>query len=353
MTQRDNTKTENASGVERQAVQGPISPADTAIANYAGRDLQPNRGIPLNLDWVKDVRVNTSAVERRAQTIGTRRTVKKEWQAAWLLRAITCMDLTTLSGDDTDERVRRLCAKARQPIQQELEQKLGIESLHIKVAAVCVYHSFVETARRAIEGSGIHVASVSTGFPAGLSPLAERVEEIRRSVEAGADEIDVVITRAHVFGGKWQALYDEVATFKNACGPAHLKVILGTGDLLTLRNVGRASLVAMMAGADFIKTSTGKEAVNATLPVSLVMTRAIREYAQGTGMAVGFKPAGGLRTAKQSLEWLSLMKEELGNSWLKAELFRFGASSMLGDIERQLEHQATGRYSAEYRHPIA
>jgi deoxyribose-phosphate aldolase len=353
MTQRDNTKTENASGAERQAVQGPISPADTAIANYAGRYLQPNRGIPLNLDWVKDVRVNTSAVERRAQTIGTRRTVKKEWQAAWLLRAITCMDLTTLSGDDTDERVRRLCAKARQPIQQEIEQKLGIESLHIKVAAVCVYHSFVETARRAIEGSGIHVAAVSTGFPAGLSPLAERVEEIRRSVEAGADEIDVVITRAHVFGGKWQALYDEVATFKNACGPAHLKVILGTGDLLTLRNVGRASLVAMMAGADFIKTSTGKEAVNATLPVSLVMTRAIREYAQETGMGVGFKPAGGLRTAKQSLEWLSLMKEELGNSWLKAELFRFGASSMLGDIERQLEHHATGRYSAEYRHPIA
>jgi deoxyribose-phosphate aldolase len=353
MSQRDNTKTENASGLERHPLQGAISPADTAIANYAGRDLQPNRGIPLNLDWVKDVRVNTSAVERRAQTVGTRRTVKKEWQAAWLLRAITCMDLTTLSGDDTDERVRRLCAKARQPIQQEIEQKLGIESLNIKVAAVCVYHSFVETARRAIEGSGIHVAAVSTGFPAGLSPLAERVEEIRRSVEAGADEIDVVITRAHVFGGKWQALYDEVATFKNACGPAHLKVILGTGDLLTLRNVGRASVVAMMAGADFIKTSTGKEAVNATLPVSLVMTRAIREYAQETGMAVGFKPAGGIRTAKQSLEWLSLMKEELGNSWLKAELFRFGASSMLGDIERQLEHHATGRYSAEYRHPIA
>jgi deoxyribose-phosphate aldolase len=353
MTQRDNTRTDNASGLERRTLQGPISPADTAIANYTGRDLQPNRGIPLNLDWVKDVRVNTSAVERRAQTIGTRRTVKKEWQAAWLLRAITCMDLTTLSGDDTDERVRRLCAKARQPIQQDLEQKLGIESLHIKVAAVCVYHSFVETARRAIEGSGIHVAAVSTGFPAGLSPLAERVAEIRRSVEAGADEIDVVITRAHVFGGKWQALYNEVATFKNACGPAHLKVILGTGDLLTLRNVGRASLVAMMAGADFIKTSTGKEPVNATLPVSLVMTRAIREYARETGMAVGFKPAGGIRTAKQSLEWLSLMKEELGNSWLKAELFRFGVSSMLGDIERQLEHQATGRYSAEYRHPIA
>jgi deoxyribose-phosphate aldolase len=353
MTPRDNTRTPNVSSQGHQAPRSPISPSDTAIAHYAGRDLQPNSGIPLNLVWVKEVRVNTTAVERRAQTIGTRRTVKNEWQAAWLLRAITCMDLTTLSGDDTDERVRRLCAKARQPLQQEIVQRLGIESLNIKVAAVCVYHTFVETARRAVEGSGIHVAAVSTGFPAGLSPLAERVAEIRRSVEAGADEIDVVITRAHVFGGKWQALYDEIAMFKNACGPAHLKVILGTGDLMTLRNVGRASLVAMMAGADFIKTSTGKETVNATLPVSLVMTRAIREYAQETGMAVGFKPAGGIRTAKQALEWLFLMKEELGNSWLNAELFRFGVSGMLADIERQLEHHATGRYSAEYRHPMA
>jgi deoxyribose-phosphate aldolase len=353
MTLPDKTRTSGVSSQERRALQQPISSSDTAIAHYAGRELQPNAGIPLNLDWVKEVRVNTSAVERRAQTIGTRRTVKKEWQAAWLLRAITCMDLTTLSGDDTDERVRRLCAKARQPLQQEIVQKLGVESLNIKVAAVCVYHTFVETARRAVEGSGIHVAAVSTGFPAGLSPLAERVAEIRRSVEAGADEIDVVITRAHVFGGRWQALYDEIATFKSACGPAHLKVILGTGDLMTLRNVGRASLVAMMAGADFIKTSTGKEAVNATLPVSLVMTRAIREYAQKTGMAVGFKPAGGIRTAKQALEWLSLMKEELGNSWLNVELFRFGVSGMLADIERQLEHHATGRYSAEYRHPMA
>jgi len=353
MTLRDNPRIDSPSSLDRPVLRAPISPSDTAIANYAGRDLQPNRGVPLNLDCVNAVRVNTSAVERRAQTIGTRRTVKKEWQAAWLLRAITCMDLTTLSGDDTDERVRRLCAKARQPLQQELVQKLGIESLDIKVAAVCVYHTFVESARRAIEGSGIHVAAVSTGFPAGLSPFEERVAEIRRSVEAGADEIDVVITRAHVFGAKWQALYDEIAAFKNACGPAHLKVILGTGDLITLRNVARASFVAMMAGADFIKTSTGKEAVNATLPVSLVMTRAIREYAQETGMAVGFKPAGGIRTAKQSLEWLALMKEELGDSWLKAELFRFGASGMLADIERQLEHHATGRYSADYRHPIA
>jgi deoxyribose-phosphate aldolase len=331
----------------------PLSPSDTAIAHLRGRALQSNPGIPLNLDWVENVRVNTSAVERRAQSLTTRRTVKKDYQAAWLLRAISCMDLTTLSGDDTDDRVRRLCAKGRQPIQHELVAALGIESLQIKVAAICVYHVFVETARRALEGSGIRVAAVSTGFPAGLSPLAERVQEIRRSVEAGADEVDVVITRAHVFAAKWQALYDEIAAFKQACGPAHLKVILGTGDLLTLRNVARASQVAMMAGADFIKTSTGKEPVNATLPVGLVMTRAIRDYAIQTGYAVGFKPAGGIRTAKQSLEWLSLMKDELGHSWLKSDLFRFGASGMLADIERQLEHHATGRYSADHRHPLA
>src|SRR6266403_3404874 len=325
----------------------------TAIATLQGTALSANRGTSLNLDWVESVRVNLSAVERRAATIVTRRTVKKDWQVAWLLRAISCMDLTTLSGDDTDERVRRLCAKGRQPVQRELVKLLGIEELNIKVAAICVYHAFVETALRALEGSGIKVAAVSTGFPAGLSPLDERVAEIRRSVEAGAHEIDVVITRAHVFGGRWQALFDEIATFKAACGNAHMKVILGTGDLLTLRNVARASMVAMMAGADFIKTSTGKEAVNATLPVGLVMTRAIREYAQATGMAVGFKPAGGIRTAKQSLDWLSMMKEELGGSWLNAKLFRFGASSMLADIERQLEFHATGRYSAEYRHPLA
>ena len=323
------------------------------IATLAGRPLLSNRGIPLNLDWVRQVRVNTSAVERRAQTHILRRTVKKDWQIAWLLRAITCMDLTTLSGDDTDERVRRLCAKALHPIQQDLVRRLAIEDLNIRVAAVCVYHRFVETARRAVEGSGVRVAAVSTGFPAGLSPLSDRIDEIRRSVEAGADEIDIVITRSHVFGGRWQELYDEIAAFKQACGPVHMKAILGTGDLLTLRNVGRASVVAMMAGADFIKTSTGKETTNATLPVGFVMTRAIREYAQETGMAVGFKPAGGIRTAKQSTEWLALMKEELGLDWMKAELFRFGASGLLNDIERQLEFHATGSYSADYRHPIA
>lgn len=326
---------------------------ESAIAQLAGRQLLPNVGIPLDLNWVKDLRVNTSAVERRAQSHVARRTVKKDWQAAWLLRAITCMDLTTLSGDDTEDRVRRLCAKARQPIRQDLVEKLGIAQLDIRVAAVCVYHTFIETALHALEGSGIHVAAVSTGFPAGLSPLAERVAEIRRSVEAGAHEIDVVITRAHVFGGRWQALYDEIAAFKQACGAAHMKVILGTGDLLTLRNVDRASVVAMMAGADFIKTSTGKESTNATLPVGFVMARAIRDYAQQTGMAVGFKPAGGIRTAKQSLDWLAMIKEELGLSWVRAEMFRFGASGLLGDIERQLEHHATGRYSAEHRHPLA
>ena len=329
-----------------------LHPSNT-VAILGGRPLLANVGIPLDLNWVQNVRVNTSAVERRAQTQVARRTVKKEWQAAWLLRAISCMDLTTLSGDDTEERVRRLCAKARQPIQPSVVEKLGVEELGIKVGAVCVYHTFIETALHALEGSGVHVAAVSTGFPAGLSPLAERVAEIRRSVEAGAHEIDVVITRGHVFGGRWQALYDEVAAFKQACGAAHMKVILGTGDLLTFRNVARASFVAMMAGADFIKTSTGKETTNATLPVSLVMVRAIREYAQQTGMAVGFKPAGGIRTAKQSIDWLAMIKEELGLSWMRAELFRFGASGLLGDIERQLDHYATGRYSAEYRHPIA
>jgi deoxyribose-phosphate aldolase len=318
-----------------------------------GAALVANTGMALNVDWVESVRINTSAVERRAATLGTRRTVKKDWQIAWLLRAITCMDLTTLSGDDTDERVRRLCAKARQPLSQSVKAGLGIEDLPIQVAAVCVYHHFVGTARRALEGTPIHVAAVSAGFPAGLNPFPERLAEVRRSVEAGADEIDIVITRAHVFAGEWQRLYEEVAAFKEACGTAHLKAILGTGDLGTLRNVARASLVAMMAGADFIKTSTGKEPVNATLPVGLVMTRAIREYRERTGMAVGFKPAGGLRTARQSLDWLALMKEELGDSWLSPQLFRLGASGMLGDIERQLEFHGSGRYSAGYHHPLA
>jgi len=324
-----------------------------ALADYPAGVHPRNPGMPLDLAWVRAVRVNRSAVERRTATLPKRRTVKKQWQAAWLLRAVTLMDLTTLQGDDTPARVRRLCAKARAPIRDDLLAALGAEGLGIRVAAVCVYHAMVPAAVEALRGTGIPVAAVSTGFPAGLSPLPQRLAEIRASVEAGADEIDVVITRAHALAGDWQALYDEVRAFREACGDAHIKVILGTGELGTLRTVARASLVAMMAGADFIKTSTGKEPVNATLPVGLVMVRAIREYLERTEHRVGFKPAGGIRTAKDSLDWLALMKEELGAPWLRPALFRFGASGLLGDIERQLEYFVTGRYSALHRHPIA
>ena len=312
-----------------------------------------NPGMPLELDWVEDVRVNRSAVERRTATLRTRRTVKKEWQAAWLLRAITLMDLTTLSGDDTPGRVRRLCAKGRRPVRLDLLEAMEAEQLPIRVAAVCVYHSFVEVALEALEGSGIPVAAVSTGFPAGLSPFEQRLGEIRASVVAGAEEIDVVITRGHVLTENWRALYDEVRAMREACGDAHIKTILATGELGTLRNVGRASLVCMMAGADFIKTSTGKETVNATLPVGLVMARAIRDYHERTGQLIGLKAAGGIRTAREALDWLALVKDELGDRWLRPDLFRLGASSLLTDIERQLEHFVTGRYSAAHRHPTA
>ena len=311
-----------------------------------------NPGSSLDLERVRAIRVNRSAAERRAATIPTRRTVKKEWQAAWLLKAITLMDLTTLSGDDTAGNVTRLCAKARRPVREEILAALGAESLGITVGAVCVYHRWVETAVRALEGSGIPVAAVSTGFPAGLSPFETRLAEIRASVAAGAREIDIVITRAHVLTGDWVALYDEVRAFREACGEAHLKAILATGELATLTNVARASWVAMQAGADFIKTSTGKEGVNATLPVSLVMARQIREYAEATGFQVGYKPAGGIRAAKPALDYLLLMKEELGVRWLQPDLFRFGASGLLTDIERQLEHHVTGRYAAAHRQPM-
>lgn len=311
-----------------------------------------NAGTPLDLERLAAIRVNRSAVERRAASLPGRRTVKQAWQAAWLLRAITCIDLTTLGGDDTPGNVRRLCAKARRPVRDDLLEALGAGSLGIQVGAVCVYHAYVAEAVEALAGSGIPVAAVSTGFPAGLSPMAERVREIAASVAAGAAEIDVVITRANVLTGRWPALYDEVRAFREASGPAHLKVILATGELGTLGNVAKASWVAMMAGADFIKTSTGKEAVNATLPVGLVMARQIRAYQAETSFAVGFKPAGGIRRAKQSLDWLVLMKEELGDLWLRPERFRFGASGLLSDIERQLEHAATGHYSADRRHPM-
>jgi deoxyribose-phosphate aldolase len=294
------------------------------------------------------VQANTSAIERRAKTLPGRRSVKKEFQAAWLCRAVSCMDLTTLSGDDTSGRVKRLCAKARQPVRGDLLAAIGMEGL--TVGAVCVYHEMIAPAVEALAGSGIPVAAVSTGFPAGLSPFDLRVQEIERSVAAGVAEIDIVISRRHVLQGNWQALYDEMCAFRAACGVAHVKAILATGELGSLRNVARASVICMMAGADFIKTSTGKESVNATLPVTLVMLRAIRDYHARTGFRVGYKPAGGISKAKDALVYLAMIKEELGDKWLRPELFRFGASSLLGDIERQLEHHVSGAYSAGWRH---
>jgi deoxyribose-phosphate aldolase len=334
----------------RPAAAGPEAAADDRAA--ADHDAKRNPGTELDLDWVRDARVNLTAVEQRTATLVKRRTVKKEWQVAWLLKAITCIDLTTLSGDDTPGRVRRLCAKARQPVRREILDAFGAGELPIRVAAVCVYHAMVPTALDALAGSGIPVCAVSAGFPAGLTPAAERLREVEASRDAGASEIDIVVTRELVLTGRWRELYDEVRAFRRAAGPAHLKAILATGELGTMRNVARASRVAMMAGADFIKTSTGKEKVNATLPVGLVMSRAVRDYHQRTGHAVGFKPAGGIGQAKQALQWLTLIKEELGDAWLGPERFRIGASTLLADIERQLEFHWTGRYSAGFRHPL-
>jgi deoxyribose-phosphate aldolase len=311
-----------------------------------------NPGAELDLGPVEDVRVNRSAVERRAATLSTRRTVKKEWQAAWLLHAITTIDLTTLSGDDTPGTVRRLCAKARRPVRSEVLQALGGAERRLTVGAVCVYHAMVPAAVEALRGSDIPVAAVSTGFPAGLNPFPQKIDEIKASVAAGAGEIDIVVSRQHVLTGNWRALYEEVGAFRDACGNARMKTILATGELGTLKNVMRASIVCMQAGADFIKTSTGKEPVNATIPVSLVMVRAIRAYHEHTGYQVGFKPAGGVRSAKQALDWLILMKEELGEEWMRPRLFRMGASGLLNDIERQLEHNAYGRYASMQYQPL-
>jgi len=314
--------------------------------------IERNPGMPLNLDWVENIQVNTSAIERRAASYGGRRSIKKQHQAAWLLKALSCIDLTTLAGDDTILRVKRLCEKAKNPMNKDIVKALGIEKLNITTGAVCVYHEMLQAASKFLQGSGVELAAVSTGFPAGLTPFDLRVEEIRRSVAAGATEIDIVISRRLVFAQDWQSLYDETVAYRQACGDAHLKTILATGELGTLRNVAKASMVCMMAGADFIKTSTGKESVNATLSVSLVMVRMIREYFERTGFKIGYKPAGGISTAKESLLYLILIKEELGRDWLEPELFRFGASSLLGDIERQLEHHITGKYSASFRHAM-
>ncbi|WP_038077634.1 deoxyribose-phosphate aldolase [Thioclava pacifica] len=316
-------------------------------------DLHPprNPGMPLDLSWFDRIAVNTPAAQARAAQLSTRRSLKKEWQAAWLVNAIRCIDLTTLAGDDTEARVARLCAKARRPLADHILDGLGLD--HVQTGAVCVYPTMVRAAVRALEGSGIPVASVATGFPAGLMPMNLRLAEILYAVEEGAAEIDIVISRAHVLEGNWQALYDEIAAMREACGDAHLKAILATGELGSLRNVYKASMVAMLAGADFIKTSTGKEGVNATLPVSLTMVRALRDYGAKTGYKIGFKPAGGLKTAKDALAWQILMREEMGTEWLQPHLFRIGASSLLGDIERQLEHHVTGRYASSSRHALA
>ena len=320
--------------------------------NNLVQEIPRNPGIELDLDWATSVQANTSAIERRCKALPGRRSIKKANQAAWLLKAITCIDLTTLSGDDTENRVRRLCRKGRFPVRGDLLEQLGIDHGSITTGAICVYHEMVGAAVRALEGSGIPVAAVSTGFPAGLSPYSLRLAEISESVDAGAEEIDIVISRRHVLTQNWQALYDEMKAFREACGKAHVKAILATGELGTLRNVARASLICMMAGADFIKTSTGKESVNATLPVSLTMVRQIRDFFDRTGFRVGYKPAGGISKAKDALTYLALMKEELGDRWLQPDLFRFGASSLLGDIERQLEHFVTGHYSAAHRHAM-
>lgn len=320
--------------------------------NYAMTH-QRNDGIPFDPTLIKDININRTAVERRAATLSGRRSVKKEWQAAWLLKAITCIDLTTLSGDDTKSNVNRLCAKAKAPVRKDLLEAMGMQDANIQVGAVCVYHNLIKYAVSALKNSNIPIAAVSTGFPAGNITLEEKLKQIELSVAAGAKEIDIVISRRLVLESDWKGLYDEVAACRRACGEAHMKTILATGEIPTYTQVAKASWVCMMAGSDFIKTSTGKETINATLPVSLVMIRAIRAYHELTGDKVGFKPAGGISKAKDALNWLILIKEELGNDWLNPDLFRFGASSLLGDIERQLEHYITGRYSASYRHPMA
>ena len=306
-----------------------------------------NEAVGLDLGWVNQIKVNRNAADRRAASLANRRTVKKEYQAAWLVKAIQCIDLTTLGGDDTPGRVERLCMKALRPLRSDLVEALGVQGL--TTGAVCVYHEMIAPALKVLNGR-LPIAAVSTAFPAGLSSLETKLREIELSVAAGASEIDIVITRQHVLTGNWQALYDEMLAYRKACGEAHVKAILATGDLVTLENVAKASWVCMMAGSDFIKTSTGKEGVNATIPVSLVMVRAIREYHEQTGFKVGYKPAGGVSTAKSALQYLTVMKEELGNEWLEPHLFRIGASSLLTDIERQLEHYVTGNYSASYRH---
>ena len=306
----------------------------------------------LDLNWINNINVNLSAVERRTSTLVKRRSVKKEYQASWLLKAITLIDLTTLSGDDTFGKVDRLCKKALNPIANNILSKLEINEDAIRVGAVCVYHHLVSQAKNQLNGK-LPIAAVSTGFPAGLSSFSTRKKEVVDSIKSGANEIDIVINRGFVIQNNWKQLYEEVKSFKLAANKTKIKAILGVGDLETMRNVAKASLVCMMAGADFIKTSTGKESINANLNNSLVMLRMIREFHEFSGKKIGFKPAGGISTAKSVLEFLILVMEELGDDWLNPNLLRIGASSLLIDIERQLYHHVYGRYATHDKLAIA
>jgi deoxyribose-phosphate aldolase len=276
-------------------------------------------------------------VEERAAALGTR-SLKREAKVAGLKLAVRMMDLTTLEGKDTPGKVRAMCCRALVPWADD--PSIG------PVAAVCVYPNLVAVAKRALAGSAVKVASVATAFPAGQSPLDVKLADARRAVELGADEIDMVIDRGAMLSGDYAQVFDEIAATKDACGGAHLKVILETGELGSYDVVRKASEMAIAAGADFIKTSTGKVQPAATPAVTLVMLEAIRDHYYATGRRVGMKPAGGVRSAKQSLHYLVLVKETLGDAWLKPDLFRFGASALLEDILMQLEKERTGVYQA-------
>ena len=331
------------------------SRSSAALKPKPGARLSTNSPLPFDIGLVQSLRVNRSAVEARAIELATRRTFKVEAQVAAYLAVIRCIDLTTLAGDDTAGRIARLCAKALAPLEQEIVQALGIVS-PLTVAAVCVYPAQIKPAVQFLKGR-IPVASVATGFPAGQTFQQLKLKEIDLAIKAGAAEIDVVISREKVLTGKWKSLYDEVVAYREVCGSrAKLKTILAVGNLETLTNVAAASAVAIMAGSDIIKTSTGFEPTNATIPNGLVMVRQIRRFMDLGVLGkqrVGFKPAGGIRTAKDSMLWMTLMLEELGLDWTKPDLFRIGASSLLNDIERQLRHLAFGRYANAQYHPMA
>ena len=290
--------------------------------------------------------VDSVGIIERASSF-TKRSIKKESKLDALYTALTMIDLTTLEGTDTAAKVKQLCQKAKQPappvFASMLEQYSNYRPIP-QVAAICVYPTMVKTAAESLRGTGIQVASVATGFPSGQIPLHLKIEETKYAVEQGADEIDMVILRGEFLSGNLQKVFDEIAAIKEACGKAHLKVILETGELGTLENVRLASSLAIAAGADFIKTSTGKIGEAATLPVTLVMLQEIADHYRKTGKKIGMKPAGGIRNAKLAIQYLVMVNEVLGPDWLTPDLFRFGASTLLNDILKQIYKQLTGRY---------